>query len=154
MKPQLTLNLGRETTDDEIEEILSAFSPYLKIEVNKSIVRLSADWLPLIIDFTIAAAGGGLLYDGLKGALITLQEKFKQKKLERKPTATIHVKNETYILTDEKIFLQSIDIELSFNTIEEFVEYIQEKTMKLLTRQINSGHKFHCTPFATSYLRR
>ena len=125
-KYKLTLNVGRETTDKEVNEILSAFLPYYEVEINKSIVRLSADWLPLIIDFTVSAVIGGLAYDGLKNSLVLLQNKFKQKKLERNPAASIRVRNKTYILTEEKIFLQNIDIELSFDSVEKFIEYLQQ----------------------------
>lgn len=125
MKPELTLNLGRETSEEEIEEIVSAFSPYFQVAYEKKIVRLSADWLPLIIDFSIAAVGGGMFYDALKGALIALREKFKNKKLNRNPAATIRIKDETYVVTEDKIFLRSIDVVLSFNGVEEFIEHIK-----------------------------
>ena len=128
MKPDLHLNIGRETSDEEMQEILSAFSPYFEVKCEKNIVRLSADWLPLIIDFSVAAVGGGLLYDALKGSLVALREKFKTNKLSRNLAATIRIKNETYVVTDEKIFLQSIDVELSFNSVEEFIEYIESQS--------------------------
>jgi hypothetical protein len=124
-KPAIELNLGRETSDDEVAEIVEAFSPYFEVSYERSIVRLSADWLPLIIDFTVAAVGGGLLYDTLKGALTLLQEKFRTKKLERKPAAVVRVKKDTFVATEEKIFLQSVDVELNFETVEEFVEYLK-----------------------------
>ena len=130
MKPELTLNIGRETSDEEVREILSTFSPYFEVSYERNIVRLSTDWLPLIIDFTIAAVGGGILYDALKGALVALREKFKNQKLTRNPAATIHVRNETYILTEDKIFLQSIDIELSFNSVKELIEHIESISKK------------------------
>ena len=128
MKPKITLNIGRESTDKEIDEILSAFSPYYEVEINKSIIRLSEDWLPLIIEFTIAAVGGGLIYDGLKEALKSLQNKFKLKKLDRSPAVSIRFKSRTYILSDEEIKLQSIDIDLSFKTVDEFIKYVETKS--------------------------
>lgn len=128
MKPDLQINIGRETSDEEIQEILSAFSPYFEVKCEKNIVRLSADWLPLIIDFSVAAVGGGLLYDALKGSLVSLREKFKAKKLSRSPAATIRINKKTYVVTEEKIFLQSIDVELSFNNVEEFIQYIESQS--------------------------
>ncbi|MFA5913187.1 MAG: hypothetical protein WC830_06465 [Burkholderiales bacterium] len=127
MKPDIQLNLGRETSDEEVDEIVSAFSPYFEISYQRNILRLSADWLPLIIDFAVAAVGGGILYDALKGALITLREKFRAKKLARNPAAVVRVRNETYVVTAEKLFLQSIDVELHFNSVEEFVAYLRAK---------------------------
>jgi len=128
MKPDLQINIGRETSDEETQEILSAFSPYFEVKCEKNIVRLSADWLPLIIDFSVAAVGGGLLYDALKGSLVSLREKFKAKKLSRSPAATIRINKNTYVITEEKIFLQSIDVELSFNSVEEFIQYIESQS--------------------------
>jgi len=125
MKPELILNIGRETTDEEIQEILAAFSPYFDVTCKKNIVRHSADLLPLIIDFAVAAVGGGILYDALKGSLVALREKFKTHKLSRSPAAIIRIKNETYVLTEDKIFLQSIDVELNFNNVEEFIKHIE-----------------------------
>lgn len=124
-KPSIELNLGRETSDEEVAEIVEAFSPYFEVSYERNIVRLSADWLPLVIDFAIVAVGGGLLYDALKGALKALQEKFRTKKLEREPAAVVRIKKKTFVVTEEKIFLQSIDVELSFQSVEEFVEHIK-----------------------------
>lgn len=124
-KPSIELNLGRETSDEEVAEIIEAFSPYFEVSYERNIVRLSADWLPLAIDFTVAAVGGGLLYDALKGALSALREKFRTKKLEREPAAVIRIKKQTFVVTEEKIFLQSIDVELSFQSVEEFIEHIK-----------------------------
>ncbi len=124
-KPSIKLNLGRETSDDEVAEIVEAFSPYFEVSYERKIVRLSVDWLPLVIDFAVSAVGGGLLYDGLKGALNALRKKFKTKKLEREPAAVIRVKKDTFVFTEEKIFLRSINVELNFETVEEFVEYLE-----------------------------
>ena len=98
MKPYLQLNLGRETTENEVEEILSAFSPHFEVTYEKNYIRLSEDWIPLVINFTVAAVGGGIIYDALKGALNLLREKFVSKKLARSPAAIIRIKNETYIV--------------------------------------------------------
>lgn len=124
-KPSIELDLGRETSDDEVKEIIEAFSPYFEVSYKRNIFRLSADWLPLVINFTVAAVGGGLLYDALKGALNALREKFRTKKLERKPAAVVRVKKNTFVVTEEKIFLQSIDVKLSFESVEEFVEHLK-----------------------------
>jgi hypothetical protein len=127
MKPNLSLNLGRETSDKEVEEILDSFSPFFEVKYERNLVRLSADLLPLIIDFAVSAIGGGLLYDSLKGALISIQEKFRSKKLGRSPAVQIRVKNKTYIISEDKITFQSIDIELSFKSVEEFLNYLNEQ---------------------------
>lgn len=126
MKPNLTLNTGAESTDVEINEILSVFSPYYEVTVKKSIARFSADLLPFIINFSIAAVVGGVVYDGLKLSLIALQEKFRQKKIERSPAASIRYKDSTYILTESEIKLRSIDVEISFKTVDEFIDFIEK----------------------------
>lgn len=124
-KPRVKLSLGRETSDNEVVEIIEAFSPYFEVSCERNIVRLSGDWLPLVINFTVAAVGGGLFYDALKGALNALREKFRTRKLDREPAAVIHFKKSIFIVTEEKIYLKSNDVELSFKTIGDFVEYIK-----------------------------
>ena len=124
-KPSIELSLGRETSDKEVAEIIEAFSPYFEVSYERNRVRLSADWPPLVIDFTVAAVGGGLLYDALKGALSALRDKFRTKKLEREPAAVIRIKKQTFVVTEENIFLQSTDVELSFQSVEEFIEHIK-----------------------------
>ena len=124
-KPTIELNLGRETSEHELEEILEAFSPYFDVSYKRNIVRLSADLLPLIIDFTVGAIGSGVTYDALKGALIALQQKFQTTVRERNPAARVHVKRNTFIVSDSRISLQSVDAKLNFSSVEEFIEYLK-----------------------------
>jgi hypothetical protein len=127
MKPSLHLDLGRETSDKEIDEIILAFSPYFEVSYDRRIVRLSDDWLPVIVNFTVTAIAGGVLFESLKRALNALGSKWQANRMKREIVVVMRITNETYVVTAERIFRKGIDIDLHFDSVEELVEYLERE---------------------------
>ena len=127
MKPQLVVSTGKETTDVELAILQAIFDEHFNATCHKSIVRLSAIDMNLIIEFTIAAIGSGIYYDALKNTLIKLFELFKSEKLERTPNATIKIDDQKWILNDKRIVLINSEDEIEFIDMQDFIEYIKTK---------------------------
>lgn len=125
MKHNILISVGFETTKAEMEAIESVFSTDFVVEIQPNIKRLSADSLPLIIEFTIAAIASGVLYDGIKSALIILKEKLSNGFSERASVAKIKYKKEIYIFSSERIVKQSIEKEISFSSVEDFISHLE-----------------------------
>lgn len=119
------LNLGAETTENEVEEIISSFHAPIIIDYQKKIYRLSADLLPLIVSFSLGAIASGAFYDALKISLISLVKKFNDKELRRDSIIKINRKTKTYIISKEKIFIQAKDEEITFESIDELLDEIK-----------------------------
>ncbi len=136
MKQAITVNVGRETSKEEIEEISSSFAPFFEVNIEKNIIRLSDDMLPLVIDFGLAAIAGGLLYDGLKGSLNALYKKIQTKRLKRNSIIKLRIKDKSYIITDKNIFLKSRSTEVTFKTIDQLIKYIESTNSDSSNKQI------------------
>lgn len=119
---KLILNLGVETTDKEIDEILESFPSSITVDYEKNIFRLSADLLPLIISFSLGAIASGVFYDALKISLISLVKKFNDENLRSNSVIKINKKNRVYIISKEKIFMQTIEEEVSFQSIDDLLD--------------------------------
>lgn len=128
MKPKLVIRAGRESSDDEINEVTSAFFDGFDVSCEKNIVRMSVVDLSFLIEFSVAAIGGGMYYDSLKLALMKLIDLFNSGKLKRNPKANIGFQSEKWQLDGKKIVLLNSDEKLEFVKIDDFIENLKKNS--------------------------
>lgn len=127
MKPDIVLELGKETSGSELEEICRAFETDFNVTHRTEIIRLSDDVIPLLILFTVSSVASGLYWDAIKAALGKLFVAYKSGKLPRKPSVVLRHKTHQYVITKDRIFEKSREEEVEFYSLDAFIEYMKDQ---------------------------
>jgi len=124
---ELILSTGTETSEDEISAIKEAFSDGFVLSIDKNVVRLSEDLLPLLVSFTISIVSGVLsktVYDLLKAAIMKLLH---DPRVERDIVVEITHKQKGIIVTRGYIGIQSQSEEIRYRSIDDLFEDLKER---------------------------
>ena len=121
----LTISIGKESTESEIAELLKEFNG-IDVLLDSGRIRLHEPVLPMLIEFSINAIVGGLLWDAVKTATQRIREK-EGVSIKRTILQKLIYKNRTITITKDSIQIIGIKT-IKVTSIDEAISKIDENT--------------------------
>lgn len=118
----LTLIVGRESSQKEINAVKDAFAGDYEIKIINSYFRFSEDQLPFIVNIAINLASAGI-YDFLKAGIKKLQS---SSDINRKKSVIIRKSDEQYIFSEKRVCIRKHAEDIEFDSINDLFKYIQK----------------------------
>lgn len=118
------INTEKGISDTELNALKDSFQE-LSPEIHSNTLRLSEDMLPFIIEFSISAIVGGVLWDLVKSSIQSLLEK-EGKEIKRKITIRATYKYTSIIITKNDITIFKKE-NISTVTLEEAIKIIDNE---------------------------
>lgn len=123
-KQKLTITVGRESSQEELDAVRDAFSENFQAEVENTYMRCSLDDLPMaVLIFLGDVVWKGAIYDLLKSSIMKF---LNDKRLKRKPCVTIRTEREMVSFTKEGVSIQKNMEFKKFDSIEAFEVYLKK----------------------------